>query len=117
MFSPASKNNMNNQISDSRNRILEIVRSSGPISRVEIANQTGLSRSAVTAISQELIVGGFITEVNSTNQQSGRGRPRQGLVLKPNAGYVIGIKLSLHQLSCVIADFSGAPNKSSNPFF
>lgn len=101
----------------SRSQILRLIRRVGQISRVELADQTGLSRSAITAISNELIEEGFVREVEAVMPHIGRGRPRQALELNPDAGHVVGIKLSLHQLSCVISNFAGDPvHSATHPF-
>lgn len=92
----------------SRYRVVDAIRRRKAISRVEIADVTGLSRSAITGLTQELLAQGLIRETAEPNATSNRGRPRVKLSLNPSAGYVVGVKLSLHQLSCSITDFTGA---------
>lgn len=90
-----------------RYRVVNTVRRHKRISRVEIAELTGLSRSAVTGLTQELLEQGIIQETAEEGPNNPRGRPRVQIALNPNAGYVVGVKLSLHQLSCSITDFCG----------
>ena len=90
-----------------RYRVVNAVRRHKRISRVEIAELTGLSRSAVTGLTHELMAQGLIRETAEEGPNNPRGRPRVKIALNPEAGYVVGVKLSLHQLSCSITDFCG----------
>lgn len=92
----------------SRYRILDTIRRHPNISRIELASYTELSRGAVTGITQTLLDSGLIVEKPSIEpNESGRGRPRIMLSISPDAGYVLGIKLSLHQMSFSITDLKG----------
>lgn len=92
----------------SRYRILDTIRRYPNISRIELASYTELSRGAVTGITQSLLDSGLIIEKPSIeNNEGGRGRPRIMLSISPDAGYVLGIKLSLHQMSFSITDLKG----------
>jgi transcriptional regulator of PTS gene len=97
---------VNRQFS-TRYRVVNMVRRHKLISRVEIAELTGLSRSAVTGLTHELLAQGLIKETEEVGPGNPRGRPRIKIALNPDAGYVVGVKLSLHQLSCAITDFCG----------
>ena len=101
-----------------RFRVLDSIRRGGPISRVEIADACGLSRSAVTGVVQSLQHEGWITEVQElahgngngedpARHDPGRGRPRVNLDMNPNAAHVLGVKLSLHRMSVAVTDFRG----------
>ncbi len=92
----------------SRYRILDTIRRHGEISRVELAARTELSRAAVTGITQTLLEYGLILEKPALETNGGaRGRPRVMLSINPEGGHVLGIKLSLHQMSIAITDFKG----------
>lgn len=95
-----------------RFRVLDSIRRHGPVSRVEIADACGLSRSAVTGVVQSLQREGWITEQSDTmnegpNGESGRGRPRVYLDVNPGAAHVLGVKLSLYRMSVAVTDFRG----------
>jgi len=97
-----------------RFRVLDSIRRNGPISRVEIADACGLSRSAVTGVVQSLQHEGWITELpegsvggGEGGREGGRGRPRINLDMNPNAAHVLGVKLSLHRMSVAVTDFRG----------
>jgi predicted NBD/HSP70 family sugar kinase len=88
--------------------VLDTIRRHPNVSRVELAALTDLSRAAVTGITQALLDGGLIVEQpTDESKDGGRGRPRIMLTISPNAGYVLGIKMSLHQMSFSITDFKG----------
>ncbi len=92
----------------SRYRVLDSIRRRGAISRVEIAKATGLSRSAVTGLTQNLIDIGWIHEQPAIEANGAtRGRPRVMLEINPKTACVLGVKLSLHLMSCAITDFRG----------
>jgi len=83
--------------------ILNAIRRSGLISRVEIAQLTGQSRAAVTNVTAHLIKEGTILE-KQTNPSGSRGRRRVMLALNPSAAYVVGVKLSAFQLSFAVTN-------------
>ncbi len=83
--------------------ILNTIRNSGQISRIEIANVTGLSRAAVTNITASMIQQGIIFE-KEIEDSTQRGRRRVFLALNPDAGYVVGVKVSSHQLSFAVTN-------------
>lgn len=91
-----------------RYRILNTIRKSTAVSRIELASMAGLSRAALTGITQSLLDSGLIVEKPAPEGTDGnRGRPRIMLSINSAAGYVMGIKLSLHQMSFSITDFCG----------
>lgn len=83
--------------------ILNTIRKSGLISRVEIAEITGQSRSSVTNITARLIEEKMIFE-KKTETSSSRGRRRVLLALNPEAAYVVGVKLSVFQISFAVTN-------------
>jgi predicted NBD/HSP70 family sugar kinase len=83
--------------------ILDTIRRSGLISRVEIAAVTGQSRAAVTNITARLLQEKVIVE-KETKTSSSRGRRRVLLSLNPTAAYVVGVKLSAFQVSFAVTN-------------
>jgi predicted NBD/HSP70 family sugar kinase len=92
-----------------RQQIFDRIRAAGLISRVDLAKELDVSPASVTALSSELITLGLIQEVATTKQGSDpmRGRPPVALGVRPDAGHVIGVKLSDLEHTAVILDFSG----------
>lgn len=93
-----------------RRRLLGQIRRAGQSPRIELAEQTGISRATVTTITAELIHAGLIEEVPRTEDDADgrRGRPRVDLKIRGAARRVAGIKISNDRLSLVLLDFEGA---------
>ncbi len=88
-----------------RSKILETIRTSGMISRIDIARTTGLSQALVTGLTADLIKEGLILEKQSGEYEGGR-RPML-LALNPEGAFVVGVNLSVTELSVVIVNFEG----------
>ena len=82
--------------------LIELVRRSGPISRADLARQSGLSAPTVSTIAGQLLERGIFIEVATA--PSNGGRPPVLLNVDPKAGYVIGIKLRGDGLTTVVCD-------------
>lgn len=89
-----------------RFNILNAIRTSGRMSRVEIARATGLSQASVTGITAELIGEGLMRETETGASLGGR-RPVL-LALNPGGAYALGVYLSIHQISVVVIDFEAS---------
>ncbi|MFI5709273.1 ROK family protein [Kribbella sp. NPDC051620] len=76
----------------------------GLVSRTELAKRTGLSLPTVSEIVAELIGSGVIEERETAS--SGGGRRPVLLGLKPDAGYVIGIKVTETRVIAVLTDLN-----------
>jgi predicted NBD/HSP70 family sugar kinase len=88
-----------------RSKILETIRTVGMISRIDIARTTGLSQASITGLTADLIKEGLIIEKQSGKYKGGR-RPML-LALNPEGTYVVGVNLSISELSVVIVNFEG----------
>jgi glucokinase-like ROK family protein len=83
--------------------VINTLRHQAPLSRAELAAQTGLNRSTISSIINELLTNGLVQE---TNFQSDRvGRPGMLLVLNPAGGFAVGIELGVDFISMVVTDF------------
>lgn len=87
--------------------ILDTMRRHGPISRVELAGRTGLSRSTVTEITGTLLRDGqlHLEETAPAPEKSGRGRPRVLLRINPQASYAVGVRISVTHITVSVTDF------------
>lgn len=88
-----------------KQRVLRLIRSSGPLSRADAAERTGLTRPTISAVVAELLAEGWIQEVG-TGESSG-GRPPILLEFNPKARWVIGAELSAGHVRAVLADLNG----------
>jgi glucokinase-like ROK family protein len=92
-----------------RRRIVDALRESGTASRAEITRQTGLSRSTVSTIVNDLIETGMISEQEEASGASHReqgGRPPRPLALNTSAGVALGIDFGHTHLRVAVADLS-----------
>jgi len=76
-----------------RSSVLNIIKTYGPIARVEVARRSGLSPATVTGITGELIKEGLIYEKDTSDSPSVGRRPIL-LAINPSGRYVVGIKLT-----------------------
>ncbi|HEY2674294.1 MAG TPA: ROK family transcriptional regulator [Rugosimonospora sp.] len=76
----------------------------GPISRVDITRQTGLSQAAVTKAVAPLIAAGFVTDaVPARAADAAPGRPAQPLRVVPEAMLALGVKINADEIIGVAA--------------
>lgn len=89
-----------------RFHVMDAVRRSGPISRVEICETTELSPTTVSAITAALLDDGLITaSPMAPTPDQPRGRPRVMLRLNPDAAAVCGAKLAPNQITIAVTNF------------
>lgn len=85
--------------------VLEMIRISDGVSRVEIAESTGLTAQTVSNIVKRLIDQGLVAE--SDKVSSGGGKPRVILRAKADSTYAIGVQIDGDDTSFVVADLTG----------
>ncbi len=85
--------------------VLRLIHSQSPISRAQIAAITGLNKSTVSSLVDELLERILIHEtgMNST----GAGRPATLIEINPRAGCIIGVELGVDFVSVAVTDFLG----------
>jgi predicted NBD/HSP70 family sugar kinase len=84
--------------------VLQLIQSRGPISRRDITKVSGLSAASVSGITNTLIELGLVYEVGEAEESGRAGRRAVLLRLNPAAGLVVGVKLAVHSISCVLTD-------------
>ncbi|MDV7142914.1 ROK family protein [Tropicimonas sp. TH_r6] len=90
-----------------RQQVFDCVRSQGQIPRVDVAKHLNVSPASVSTLVSDLLGAGLLSEVEAPREPGGRGRPPVALAVRPEAGFVVGIKLSDQTHSGVIIDFAG----------
>jgi len=85
--------------------VLERIRLQAPVTRAEIARDTGLTPAAVTNIVNHLLGTGLIVELG--RRKLGRGKPAVELDLAPDGAYSIGLHLDRDVLTGVLVDLKG----------
>ena len=83
--------------------LLNLLRVSRPRSRADLAAATGLNKTTVSSLVEELITAGLVREIGHT--VSAGGRPPVLLELNPRAGCIIGAELGVRYISVVLSDF------------
>ncbi len=89
----------------SRALIVDLIRSSGPISRVELTQATGLTQPAVSMIVRKLLDDNVIVEAGSA--PSTGGKPRKLLDINRRARIGIGVQLGFEAMTLVATDTNG----------
>jgi predicted NBD/HSP70 family sugar kinase len=86
--------------------ILEQIQRTGPVSRAQVARDSGLSKPTVSLGLTALLDAGLVREVGRS-----RGRPGPTAVLyelNPEAGWVVGIDVGRRRVRAALADITGA---------
>ncbi|WOB10472.1 ROK family transcriptional regulator [Piscinibacter gummiphilus] len=88
-------------------QVLHTVRLARPAaSRAEICQATGLSQPAVSSLTRRLLETGALMEVGA-RPSTGSGRRERELALNPDFAWVVGVKVSMHQITLALVDFAG----------
>ncbi|MFI9745539.1 ROK family protein [Streptomyces sp. NPDC052494] len=87
--------------------VLDLLRTAGEagISRLELAERTGLTPQAVSKITARLRAEGLAAEAG--HRASTGGKPRTVLRLVPSAGYAVGVHLDRDELTTLLTDLAG----------
>ncbi|MEV5936323.1 ROK family transcriptional regulator [Streptomyces sp. NPDC052079] len=88
--------------------VLDLLRTAGTegISRLELAERTGLTPQAVSKITARLREDGLAAEAG--RRASTGGKPRTVLRLVPEAGHAVGVHLDRDETRAVLVDLDGA---------
>jgi predicted NBD/HSP70 family sugar kinase len=89
----------------SKGRTLDLIRSSGPISRVELAELTGLTQATISTVVRELLADGVISETG--RGESTGGKPRMRLEINPASRLGIGVHIGQDYITYIVADLAG----------
>lgn len=98
--------------------VLRLLRDRGPMHRAELARRSGLSRTTVSGAVDSLMAEGLvlIAEEEAPSDGAARqpGRPGELLRLEPDAGTVIGVALSYHDVRVIATDLAQRPIAERN---
>lgn len=89
----------------SKGVVLDLIRTRGPISRVQLAEATGLTQVTMSTVVRQLMTDGLVVE-------SGRGKPTGGrvammLAINPVSRFAVGIRLGGRSVTCVVINLVG----------
>ena len=85
--------------------VLDVIRSEAPVSRAEIARRTGISKPTVSALLQDLLEMGLVSE--TVRAELG---PTYGALFfapRPEAAYVLALDVGARRLRGAVADLDG----------
>lgn len=86
-------------------RVLQVLREHGALTRGEIADLVGLSRTTLSEITNVLLERGAITIASTDGDvRAGRGRPAERLVLDPGAGQFMGVDFGHRRVRIAVSD-------------
>ncbi len=85
--------------------VLRLIHTQSPISRAQIAVATGLNKSTVSSLVDELLAQNLIHETGSNSGAT--GRPATWLEINPQAGMIIGVELGVDFVSVAVTDLLG----------
>ncbi|MDO9129367.1 MAG: ROK family transcriptional regulator [Anaerolineales bacterium] len=85
--------------------MLRFLHSEVSISRAQLAALTGLNKSTISSLVEELLERGLVHEIGINSV--GAGRPAMLLEINPEAGSIIGVELGVDFIFVVITDFVG----------
>ncbi|KQQ22045.1 hypothetical protein ASF48_02110 [Rathayibacter sp. Leaf299] len=91
---------------NTRSAILDMVRSSGTVSRIELAEMSGLTATSITRIVKSLIEDRLVIETGFSDSTGGKRRSL--LELNPRARYAVGVSLDDERLTYVVVDLGGS---------
>jgi predicted NBD/HSP70 family sugar kinase len=76
-------------------------------SRAAVSTATGLTRATVSALVDDLIAGGLLTERDPA-PRTGAGRPAASLALSPSGPAGLGLEINVDYLAACVVDLTGA---------
>jgi glucokinase-like ROK family protein len=85
--------------------VLRLIHTQAPISRAQLAVVTGLNKSTISSLVDELIAHDLVHEAGSNS--IGAGRPATLLEINSQAGLIIGVELGVDFVSVAVTDFLG----------
>ncbi|MGC5170174.1 ROK family transcriptional regulator [Microbacterium sp. DT81.1] len=90
---------------NTRSAVLDLIRSSGTVSRIELAEMSGLTATSITRIIKSLIDAGLVVETGYGDSTGGK---RPSLIeLNLLARYAVGVSLDDARLTYVVTDLGG----------
>lgn len=92
--------------------VLQVIRRRGPLSRVDIAHEIGLSRPSVSTIVTDLIEAGWVLELGGAEAAAmsepnpGRGRPKIPVAVREDGHFAIGVEIGAWRATTVVCNLS-----------
>ncbi|OWK38017.1 ROK family transcriptional regulator [Fimbriiglobus ruber] len=94
-------------------QVLRVIQSRGPLSRAEVARQSGLSAPTVSKAVASLIVAGLLEEAEPDDSAPGRGRPAPKLRVASAWVQVLGVVIDAGHCTVTSAGLDGVMHPES----
>ena len=91
---------------------LHAIRVNGPVTRVALAQRTGLTPAAIANITSRLLNDRLI--LTAGRLRGGRGQPAMQLVVNPDSCFSIGLNVDRDHITAVLLDFAGRVHARSS---
>ncbi|GAB4521482.1 MAG: ROK family protein [Amphiplicatus sp.] len=104
---PGSFSGTNLELAGGHNQrvTLQAIRVNSPITRVDLAEMTGLTSPAIANITKRLLTAGLVNEVGRV--RGGRGQPAKMLAINPDGCFSIGVNIDRDHITMVALDLLG----------
>jgi len=90
-----------------RSVLLRLLRAQPGLSRARLAQQSGLTKSTVSALVRELLDEHWLSEPSAPVASDGMGRPSTPLVLDADTRLLLGLEIGVRQLRLVTVSLNG----------
>jgi predicted NBD/HSP70 family sugar kinase len=90
----------------SRGIVLDIIRTIGPISRIELAEKTGLTQATMSNVVRQLLDDELVVETG--RRESTGGKRRVLLDINPLARFAVGVQLGRESITYIATNLGGA---------
>jgi predicted NBD/HSP70 family sugar kinase len=91
---------------ETHSAIVDLIRSSGVVSRTELADRSGLTEASISRIVKQLLAEGVVVEVGLGDRTGGKRRTL--IQLNARARHAIGVTLDFESNTYVLTDLHGA---------
>ncbi len=85
--------------------VLRFIYNGAPLSRSQLAGKTGLNKSTISSLVEDLLDRRLIHETGINS--AGKGRPATLLEVNPQAGAVVAVELGVDFVGAALVDFAG----------
>ena len=85
--------------------VLRFIYNEAPLSRSQLAGRTGLNKSTVSSLVEDLLERRLVHETGINS--AGMGRPATLIEINPRAGAVVAVELGVDFVSASLVDFAG----------
>lgn len=87
--------------------VLAEIRRHKTLTRSDLTRATGLAKSTIKEITDQLVASAFIEEVRDVRLDGRVGRPASSLRISPSSGYVVGIDIGAEKILAGVAGLDG----------